>query len=151
MKDYQELVGQRIGFLLVEEVLPRVRGSNGRLMPALARCLCDCGQRKEMKCSSLANRSVRSCGCQRGNLSGKKHASYKKILRCYRCPSPDEICTYSRVLKICCHECPKREQCKMVCDNRPEKCGAKQFLATEDVRDFLTQKGDNIDASEIFG
>ena len=140
MRDFQEMTNQRYGSLFVIEVYPRERDAWGHLKPAKAMCQCDCGNIKVIKCSYVANGKVKSCGCQKGNLNGKKHTFYKRAMRCYRCPNPDAICTYSSVLKVCCWECPKRDGCGMACNNRPEKCGAKQYLASEEVRDFLTQK-----------
>lgn len=150
MRDFQEMAGQRYGSLFVIEVYPREKDAWGHLKPAKAMCQCECGNFKVAKCYDLIEGRLKSCGCQKGNVTGKRHSYYRRSMRCYSCKNPDEACIYSSVLRVCCWECPKREQCSMVCSNKPEKCGAKKYLASEEVRDFLTRKGDYTNDSEIF-
>lgn len=152
MKDYKELTGRRFGMLVVKEVLGRERGPNGRLKPAMAVCQCDCGVTKQIKCVSLECNNVRSCGCQRGNTYGKGGRFPRgKVVKHHSCPSPEQGCTYATILKICCHECPRKDECKRwACKNTPDKCGAVYMVAAPEVRDFLTKEGGNINDQKLF-
>lgn len=155
MKDYQELVGQKYGYLLVEEILPRERDAKGALKPARAICLCVCGKRREFRCVDLTGNSVRSCGCKKGNHNPKYKIPKADMYKCWHCKYPEPSCTYATVMHICCHECPLKPTCnRSVCQNEPTKCGATYGRSSAEAREFiygekvfLNEKDDELDAT----
>lgn len=58
MSKLKDLTGQKFGYLLV---LERVKNRNNRVW---WKCLCDCGNLKEVASSRLVNGNTISCGCQ---------------------------------------------------------------------------------------
>lgn len=65
MSQVNNLVGQRFGRLLVAE---RAGSCKGR---ACWRCLCDCGNEKEVRCDDLHSGKVKSCGCLRKEYAAR--------------------------------------------------------------------------------
>ncbi len=79
--DFEEMIGERYGSLTVQEVFPGPER-------AVARCMCDCGNTKDVLVSKLKNKRARSCGClqyvrpKRGrsimSLINRKFDSYQR-------------------------------------------------------------------------
>ena len=63
-QDYRDLLGMRIGRLLVFEKLPK-RDRKGCV---IWKCVCDCGNTCEYSMDQLINHKIVSCGCYRTNV-----------------------------------------------------------------------------------
>lgn len=57
---FQDLTGQKYGYLTVEARIKN--GSDGAVR---YQCLCDCGNRKEVRAKHLKSGAIDNCGCQR--------------------------------------------------------------------------------------
>ena len=67
MREYENLIGQRFGKLVVQELLPSNEKGHRRW-----NCLCDCGQMHIVTTGNLKSGHVTNCGCVRSpDLTGK--------------------------------------------------------------------------------
>lgn len=77
-----DITGQRFGRLTALKYVGKYRYDN------LVECVCDCGNKKTVRQSSLKTGHVKSCGClkreaalknskKRGDISGKKNPNYR--------------------------------------------------------------------------
>lgn len=67
MREYENLIGQRFGKLVVKELLPSSTSGHRRWS-----CLCDCGNMHVVTTGNLKNGHTISCGCVKSpDLTGK--------------------------------------------------------------------------------
>lgn len=73
------IIGKKFTRLLVLEMLPASRASNGKWKYYYL-CLCDCGKIKKVDHHSLINNKVKSCGCYHSDMLklriGKNHPNW---------------------------------------------------------------------------
>lgn len=125
-KDFDDLVGQKIGRLTVIKRLPRekdkdgfyLRDQNNRVLPIMYLCHCDCGNDIKIVRSSLKHHDVRSCGClHREFLKRGRNVLLKAV-----CSHQKQVCQCNQT--CCCWDCPPEiwEKCPNHCPKNPAKC-----------------------------
>ena len=133
---YEDLLGKRIGDLVVTELLPREYGEDGRIKKAekgyveLVRykCKCNCGNEAIVPRSSLLSWRAKSCGCHKhGRPLGRKNYEFARALGgecsgCFNgCNAKEVSCRLMR--KNCCWDCDSYETCEIFCMKNPKNCG----------------------------
>ena len=71
--NYDALVGRRVGRWTVVRIEDRVREANGRLRPARAFCVCDCGSSKVVLVNNLLRETTQSCGCLASEVTSARN------------------------------------------------------------------------------
>ncbi len=70
MGKFQDLKGQRFGRLTVRGRVLVAHMPDGKRLPTLWECVCDCGEVCARRASSLKNKTTRSCGCLQREVVG---------------------------------------------------------------------------------
>ena len=133
---YEDLLGKRVGDLVVKELLPREYDENGKLKKTSKgyvelvryKCQCDCGNEAIVPRTSLLAWRARSCGCHKhGRPLGRKNYEFARALGgnlnqgCSGCKMHNPPCKLMR--KNCCWECSNYDDCDIFCTKNPKTCG----------------------------
>ena len=116
-----DLTGREFGLLTVIAPVPREYGSDGRIKNLKWKCKCICGNYTEVTSSNLLSGDCKSCGCLRNKYF--KFTGRPAKDKADFCPYPCNSCSESFTFGRCCQECDKKNGCKYVCMNTPDKCG----------------------------
>ena len=134
---YEDLLGKRVGDLVVKELLPREYGEDGRVKKTekgyaeLVRykCDCACGNETIVPRSSLISWRAKSCGCHKhGRPLGRKNYEFAKALAGEILNEGRHGCTAKQVpcrkmWRNCCWDCDDYETCDIICTKNPKNCG----------------------------
>lgn len=137
-KDYSVYCGHKYNMLTVLGVKPRELDAKGKYKPARLIVRCDCGRVYDAEAAAVIHGRQKGCICQRGrkdyrepnplapeNFPASREPNIVERLKPkWECTCNFESgCSINELCGICCWECDR--PCKM-CQNRPEKCGAKK-------------------------
>lgn len=83
-------IGNRYNFLTVKELIckERIKNTGGIQKEWYARCLCDCGNEKEIKLSPLKRGITKSCGCYNKQAARERITKYNKSSNKYGTDHP---------------------------------------------------------------
>ena len=133
---YEDLLGQRVGDLLVTELMPREyidgklkKTEKGYVELVRYKCKCDCGNETIVPRSSLLSWRAKSCGCHKhGRPLGRKNYAFAIALGCETlgyhagCSAKNVPCRLMK--RNCCWDCDKYEDCNIFCTKNPKNCGS---------------------------
>lgn len=137
-KDYSVYCGHKYNMLTVLGVKPREFDAKGRYKPARLIVRCDCGRVYDAEAAAVIHGRQKGCICQRGRKdyrepnplapedfpTSREPNIVERLKPKWECTCNFESgCSINELCGICCWECDR--PCKM-CQNSPEKCGAKK-------------------------
>ena len=144
LKDYTVYCGRKYNLLMVLGVKPREKDAKGKMKPArfIVKCTA-CGRVYDADANAVIAGRQKGCTCMRGRrdyplelgeyfkdkpeewsqVNDRQANVIERLKPKWECTHNYKSgCVLNELCSICCWECDK--PCKM-CENRPEKCGAK--------------------------